>query len=248
MLLLDDQRVFVAANEPAASLLGTTADVLIGRRADEFMPLVAKSLYPLAWRAFLLRRVASGEYAAQLADGSLAHLAYAGFANRPVRGLHFFVLEPLPGNIDARALVPQMQEDYIQVGADLPDDVRARLLAEADREEWRLPVGKGAETCVVAALFEQPQGALDALARIRTLEAVEASVATAAGATPDVSLTVLAGRIPYVCIGKAVESIRVGGGRIMTNLDERYVRRPPSSGAPTGDGPPSGAPASGAAE
>lgn len=229
VLLLDDRRVFVAANEPAASLLATTTEVLIGRRADEFMPLVAKRLYPLAWKGFLLRRVASGEYAAQLADGSLAHLAYAGFAHRPVRGLHFFVLEPLAGSMDARALSPRMQKNYIQVGVDLPEEQRARLLAEADRQEWRLPVGKGAQTAVVAALFDGPRNALDALARIRTLDAVEVSVATAAGATPDISLTVLAGRVPYSCIGEAVESIRAGGGRIMTNLDERYVWGSPGS-------------------
>jgi hypothetical protein len=232
VLLLDDRRVFVAANEPAASLLGITTDALIGRRADEFMPLVAKSLYPLAWQGFLLRRVASGEYAAQRADGSLSHLAYVGFAHRPIRGLHFFVLEPLPGRIDEPALIPRMQKDHIQVGADLPDDLRARLVAEADRQEWRLPVGKGAQNCVLAALFDQPQGALDALARIRTLESVEASVATAAGSTPDVSLTVLAGRVPYASIGEAVESIRIRGGRIMTSLDERYVRRMPPAGTP----------------
>lgn len=226
VLLLDDRRIFVAANDAAAALLATPAEELIGLRADEFMPLVARSLYPLAWKGFLVRGHASGEYAAQRRDGSLAHLAYVGFANRPVRGLHFFVLQALRGAIEPKALVPHMQKDYIQVGRDLAPELRERLEAEAERQEWRLPVARGAHSAVLAALFDDPRGALDVLTTIRALESAEASVATAAGATPDASLTVLAGRIPYDHIGKVVESIRARGGRIMTNLDERRVWRP----------------------
>ena len=99
VLLLDDRRVLVAANEVAAELLGLEAGEVVGRRADEFMPMVARQLYPLAWQGFLLRGAASGEYAAQRPDGTLARLAYVGFAHRPLRGLHFFVLQPLPGPV-----------------------------------------------------------------------------------------------------------------------------------------------------
>lgn len=233
VILLDDRRIFVAANEPAATLLATTTEQLIGRRADEFMPLVARRLYPLAWKGFLVRRVASGEYAAQRPDGSLAHLAYVGFANRPIRGLHFFVLEPLGGSVEASVLVPRMQKDYIQVGTALPDEQRQRLIAEADREEWRLPIARGGQAAVLAALFDQPASALDALQTIRGLKSVEASVASAAGATPDTPLTVLAGRVPFASLGEAVESIHSRGGRIITTVDERLVRReqPPPAGS-----------------
>lgn len=223
VLLLDDRRVFVAANTVAAELLGVTAEDLIGRRADEFMPLIARPLYPLAWQGFLAKGSASGEYAARRADASLRHLAYAGLANRPIRGLHLFLIQPLEGAIAVEALLPRREEDYIQVGLELPDEVRQRLLQEADREEWRLPVAKGAQRAILAALFERPEHALDALDALRALGPIEASVATAAGATSESPLTLLAGRVPYSMIGAAMEGIRLRGGRIMTSVDERWA-------------------------
>jgi hypothetical protein len=223
VILLDDRRVFVAANEVAADLLGVPADDLLGRRADEFMPVVAKALYPLAWQGFLIRRRAAGEYAAHRADGSLAPLAYVGFANRPINGLHFFVLEPLEGGISGDALVPRMQKTHVQVGRDLSPELQSRLITAADRAERRLPVASGAQRAVVAALFDQPEKALDVLDALRTIESVDVNVASAAGSTPDAAASVLAGRVPYSHLGVAVEKIRAGGGRILTNLDERRV-------------------------
>jgi hypothetical protein len=221
VLLIDDRRVFVAANEPAAELLGVSVPELIGSRTDDFMPLVARALYPVAWQAFLVRGSAFGEYAAQRRDGSLQRLHYAGFANRPIRGLHFFVLEPLAGAIAQEALLPRPMKGYIQVGLELPVETRERLLHEADREEWRLPVAKGSQRAILAALFERPESALDALDSLRALGGIQASIASAAGSTNDQPLTLLAGRVPYAVIGDAVERIRQRGGRVMSNIDER---------------------------
>ncbi|MDP8905163.1 MAG: PAS domain-containing protein [Chloroflexota bacterium] len=223
VLLLDDQRVFVAANDDAAELLGTTPGELIGRRADEFMPVVARALYPIAWRGFVLRGSAAGEYAALRSDGTHAHLAYVGFANRPVRGLHFFVLEALPGAIDQAALAPRVQAADILIGADLAPEIQRRLAREADRQEWRLPIGSGGQRAVVAALFDHPEAALDALNTLRSASSFEGSIASAAGATPDAPLTLLAGRIRYDVIGRAVAAIRACGGRVMASVDERYA-------------------------
>lgn len=221
VLLLDDRRVLVAANDLAAEILGTTREEVIGRRADDFMPMIARPLYPLAWRGFLVIGHASGDYAAQREDGTLAHLAYVGFANRPVRGLHFFVLEALPGEVGDRTLVPKMQTSHLQVGLELDDDIRARLVREADRQEGRLPIQRGSERTVLAALFDAPAAALDALDAVRSLG--DASVATAAGATSDSARTLLAGHFPLELVGKVVESIRSRGGRVVTSLDERWI-------------------------
>jgi hypothetical protein len=223
VILLDDRRVFVAANEAAAELLGVPPDELLGRRADDFMPVVAKALYPLAWQGFLLRRRAAGEYAAHRVDGSLAPLAYVGFANRPIDGLHFFVLEPLQSGISGDVLVPRMQKTHVQVGRDLAPDVQDRLVAAADRAERRLPVASGAKRAVLAALFDDPEHALDVLDALRAIESVDVNVASAAGSTPDATASVLAGRVPYAHLGVAVQTIRAHGGRILTNLDERRV-------------------------
>jgi hypothetical protein len=223
VLLIDDRRIFVAANEEAAELLAAPVEELVGRRTDDFMPLVARPLYPVAWQGFLLRGKAAGEYAAQRPDGSLRHLAYVGFANRPVRGLHFFVLRALEGEIDPAALLPRPSEGYLQVGFELSDEARARLLEEADREEWRLPVAKGGERAVLAALFDGAEPAMDALDALRALGSIEASLASAAGATATSQLTLLAGRVPYSFVGSAMEAIRARGGRIMANVDERWT-------------------------
>jgi len=223
VLLLDDRRVIVAANEAAAVMLGSVPEELIGRRADEFMPLVARQLYPLAWKGFLMRRSAAGEYAAQLPDGSLSHLAYVGFANRPIRGLHFFVLEALPGPIDKQLLRPRVQPDAILIGSDLPEETRQRLIKEADRQEWRLPLAKGARRAVVAALFDGPDAALDVLKDLREYGRFDGSIASAAGATPEEPLTLLAGHVAYSDVGGAVEQIRARGGRVLTNVDERWA-------------------------
>lgn len=221
VLLLDDRRVLVATNGAAAGILGTSPEELIGRRADDFIPFVARPLYPLAWRGFLVLGHASGDYAAQRDDGSLAHLAYVGFANRPVRGLHLFLIERRKGTIRPNALVPRMQENHIQLGLDLPEETRERLLREAERQEWRLPVQKGGERSIVAALFDVPARALDTLDVVRQMG--EASIATAAGATPDASLTLIAGRFPHRLLGDVVATMRERGGRVITHVDERWA-------------------------
>jgi len=221
VLLLDDRRVLVAANDPAAEMLGEAADELVGRRADDFMPMVARQLYPLAWQGFLLRGSASGDYAAQRSDGRLIRLAYVGFAHRPVRGLHFFVIQPLPGTVDRSVLKPRMQADALVVGAKLPAEARERLSREADREEWRLPVTKGGERAIIAALFDGPDPALNALGSLRGLVGFVGGIASAAGATPDSPLTLVAGRVPYDGIGTALEAIRSQGGRMISHVDER---------------------------
>jgi hypothetical protein len=221
VLLIDDRRVFVAANDVAADLLGSPAPDLIGSRTDDFMPLIARPLYPVAWQAFLVKGSASGDYAAQRPDGSLQRLAYVGFANRPIRGLHFFVLAPLAGEIAQEALLPRPVKDYIQVGFELSEELRGRLLREADREEWRLPVAKESQRAILAALFDRPESALDALDSLRALGGIQASIASAAGSTVESPLTLLAGRVPYSVIGHAVERIRERGGRVMHNIDER---------------------------
>jgi hypothetical protein len=224
VLLIDSGRIFVAANDVAAELLGVTEEQLIGRRSDDFMPTVARPLYPLAWQGFMRRGSASGEYAAERPDGTLQRLAYTGFANRPIPGLTLFIIEALPGQIDWRALVPMRRPDYLQVGLDLPDEVQARLVREAEREERNLPIWKGAEATIVAALFDRPEPALQALDALRALGSVQASVATAAGATADLPLTLLAGRVTYSVVGQAMQEIRDRGGRIMGSTDERRTR------------------------
>jgi PAS domain-containing protein len=221
VLLIDSARIFVASNDVAAELLSVPEDELLGRRSDDFMPKVARPIYPLAWQGFLRRGSAAGEYAAERPDGSLQRLAYAGFANRPIRGLHLFVMQALPGEIDWQALVPIKRPDYLQVGLDLPDDVQQRLVREAAREERNLPVWEGAQVAVVAALFDRPEPAFEALDALRALGSTEVSVATAAGATAELPLTLLAGRISYSVVGQALQMVRDRGGRNMGTFDER---------------------------
>ena len=220
LLLLDDGRVIVSLDELGAALLGGEQWDLVGRRADEFIPGVGRPLFPLAWRGFLLRGHASGEYAAHRPDGSTRHLAYAGFANRPARGLHYFVLQPLPDALDARALVPRQRGDWLQFGPDLPADLVERLEREADRSEPRLPVTKDARRAIFASSFEDPGAALEALAEVREL-GCQTGVAPAAGPAGERPRTLLAGRAPYLLLGQALDAIRRHGGRIMVHVDER---------------------------
>lgn len=224
VLLLDDRRIFVAANEIAADILAVPGETLLGARSDEFMPRVARPIYPLAWQGFLRRGSASGEYAAERPDGSLQRLAYTGFAHRPIRGLHLFVMQALPGEVDWQALVPMRRADYLQVGLELPEDVQQRLAAEADRAVRDLPVREGSEAAIIAALFDRPEPALATLDAVRALGAVHVSVATAAGGTADNPLTLLAGRVPYALIGQALQEVHDRGGRNMGTTDERRVR------------------------
>lgn len=221
VLLIDSGRIFVAANDVAAELLDVPEAELLGSRSDDFMPRVARPIYPLAWQGFLRRGSAAGEYAAERPDGSLQRLAYTGFAHRPIRGLHLFVIQPLPGEIDWQALVPVKRADYLQVGLDLPDDVQERLVREADRAERDIPVSPGASVAVVAALFDRPEPAVEALDALRGLGSVHASIATAAGATAELPLTVLAGRVAYSVVGQALREIRDRGGRNMGTFDAR---------------------------
>ncbi len=96
ILLLDDRRRFVAVDARACELLGVTPEAIRGRGTDDFVPPELYEAHVTAWHEFTAGTGATaGKFPARRADGSLTAVAYLGHPNRPVRGLHLFVVEPL---------------------------------------------------------------------------------------------------------------------------------------------------------
>jgi PAS domain-containing protein len=60
ILVADDHRRFVDANEAAAKILGLPRDQIIGRRVDEFFAVARGESIPTAWEAFLADGVRAG--------------------------------------------------------------------------------------------------------------------------------------------------------------------------------------------
>jgi PAS domain S-box-containing protein len=91
MLVIDDERRYVAANEAAGLLLKYGAGALIGLRVDDLTPEERRSGLERRWEVFLERGEASGRVPLVRADGSRIEVDHSTTANVSA-GIHFAVL------------------------------------------------------------------------------------------------------------------------------------------------------------
>jgi PAS domain S-box-containing protein len=93
MLIVDDDRRYVAANAPACGLLGMTPQEVPWRRIDDFTPAEDRATLAEQWEAFLANGALEGWYHLCLPTGSLLPVEFSATAN-VLPGRHLSVVLP----------------------------------------------------------------------------------------------------------------------------------------------------------
>lgn len=91
ILISDDKRRYVEANDAACKLFGTTRAELIGSSVDRYVPEELRPQLEEQWQSFIKRGVQEGEFLVRRPDGALRTLEYRARA-RFLPGLHLSVL------------------------------------------------------------------------------------------------------------------------------------------------------------
>jgi DNA-binding CsgD family transcriptional regulator len=100
LVLVDDERRYVSANEPAASLFGTPLSDLLTRRVDDFVPPAWRPTFDQLWPVLLGSGRAEGHGAIVRPDGRQVSVEYRALLNfRPEQ--HLFALRDAQGDVSA---------------------------------------------------------------------------------------------------------------------------------------------------
>jgi PAS domain S-box-containing protein len=95
MLLADDERRYVDANDAAVELLGITRDRLRALRIDDLTLADRRGQVDAMWRDFIARGNLTGEFKLALPDGRVIDVLYSATANvLPGRHVSIFLTSP----------------------------------------------------------------------------------------------------------------------------------------------------------
>jgi PAS domain S-box-containing protein len=113
MVILDDERRFVDANDAASKLLGLPREELITLRADDLTPPEDQGRLERIWEELMTQGVHAGSYEVLVADGTRLAIEYSATAKlAPGRHLSIFY----PRNADERGAEAQPDASVAAVG------------------------------------------------------------------------------------------------------------------------------------
>ena len=95
VVLVDDDRRFVHANEAACSLLGCSLGQLTDLRVEDITDPSLRHTIDRAWFDFLARGTLTGEFRVRRLDGVIVPVQFSAMANFPVPRYHLSRLRPL---------------------------------------------------------------------------------------------------------------------------------------------------------
>jgi PAS domain S-box-containing protein len=125
MILLDDARNILEANQRAQELFGYGLAELRSRRWDALVPTGASGSIPEPWRQLLEGATKRGEIDVHRADGSLRHLSFSARANiQP--GRHLIILRDVTENRETEDSLRFLSQKLIR----LQDEERRRIARE----------------------------------------------------------------------------------------------------------------------
>ena len=93
MLLADDYRMIVDANQPACEMVGLEREELIGMKIEEFSAPELRDAAPEMFRAFLASGSQAGPFTLIRPDGTTVDCCYSASANI-APGVHLSILVP----------------------------------------------------------------------------------------------------------------------------------------------------------
>ena len=94
MLLADDYRIIVDANEPACEMVGLERDQLIGMKIEDFSAPELRDAAPQMFEAFLAAGSQAGPFTLVRPDGSTVDCCYSASANI-APGVHLSIMVPV---------------------------------------------------------------------------------------------------------------------------------------------------------
>ena len=108
MLLADDYRIIVDANDPACEMVGIERDELIGMKIEDFSAPELRDAAPQMFEAFLAAGSQAGPFTLIRPDGSTVDCCYSASANI-APGVHLSILVPVE-NADEELDVVEVEE------------------------------------------------------------------------------------------------------------------------------------------
>ena len=124
MLLADDTRRYVDANEAACSLLHCERDWLIGKRVDDLSAEVPTDVSAL-WASFLEVGTQSGRFTLRRADDSEVEVNYSATAR-------------IAPNVHLSVMVPAGEESELEIASAPAVHVSSAQLSDREREVMTL--------------------------------------------------------------------------------------------------------------
>lgn len=94
MLLADDYRIIVDANEPACEIVGLEREELIGMQIEDFSAPELRDVAPQMFEAFLAAGSRAGPFTLVRPDGTTVDCCYSASANI-APGVHLSILVPV---------------------------------------------------------------------------------------------------------------------------------------------------------
>jgi PAS domain S-box-containing protein len=155
MLIVDDQRRWVTANEAAEELLGVSPRELPWHTMDEFTPPSGRKRLEEQWQAFLAKGAAEGWYELVVPGSGVMTVEFSAVAHvLPGRHLSVFVV---PEAIDIEAPEHGRFEQEQGWGAVAADVERPTRLTRREREVMTLIAGGGRSSDMAGRLFLAPE-------------------------------------------------------------------------------------------
>ena len=130
MLLADDDRVYVDANEAASQMLGMPREAIIGRRIEDLTPADQRDAVDGAWRAFLAAGSLAGVFELEAAGGRRILVDYNATAHI-LPGRHLTIFVAVPAGDAPNPVPPVMLGHDVGTGAAGPG---ASILTARERE------------------------------------------------------------------------------------------------------------------
>ena len=123
MLLADDDRTVIDANEPACELLGRERDQLIGMKIEDYTAPELRDAAPQMFEAFLQAGSQAGPFSLVRPDGTTVDCCYSASANI-APGIHLSIMVP----------VEHSDEELDVVETEGAEDQGAPQLTDRERE------------------------------------------------------------------------------------------------------------------
>jgi PAS domain S-box-containing protein len=146
VLVADDQRTYVYANDALCQILGQPLHGIIGHRLDEFVPAANRDHIPEQWSAFLAAGRQHGKVEFLRPDGERRYVEFTGMARiQPAR--HIFFVRDVTDEKNARE-------------AQIASERIAQLALQAQRMgHWYfdLRTGEFRSDPMLAAIFDLPE-------------------------------------------------------------------------------------------
>lgn len=154
MLIVDDRRRWVTANDAACALLGASRDEIPWRTMEHFTPLSGRSRLDEQWQGFLASGAAEGWYPLDTPDHGTVPVEFSAVAN-VLEGRHLTVFIPPDGASIAEGRTAAAR-DAVWAPV-VTEGLKPGRLTKREREVMTLIAAGGHSEDIATHLFLSPE-------------------------------------------------------------------------------------------